>query len=296
MHLTVREADFGKMETPPADSCAANANPTRRMPMTDKTGAPDLKAALLDPTAVFEAPAPVAACEALSRAARIEVLCRWEYDARELDVEEDESIVGHDADSLLGAVHRALHALGAQLDLDEAPPTRQGGLTRAAVAASDGDGPAQVDAPTLAAMAAALDDEYKARATYRAVLAAFGAVQPFSNIVEAEQRHAEALLALYERFGETPPTDRWAGRVGAPASLAEACAAAIAAELDNAAMFDRLLGTVDHPVVLTVLRNLQEASCERHLPAFRRCLAREAGGGGLGAGGRRRRHRRRGGA
>ncbi len=46
----------------------------------------------------------------------------------------------------------------------------------------------------------ALDDRYKARATYRQVLADFE-VRPFSNIVEAEQRHIDALLVLFERYG-----------------------------------------------------------------------------------------------
>lgn len=41
----------------------------------------------------------------------------------------------------------------------------------------------------------ALDDEYKARATYRKVIEAFGPVRPFVNIVEAEDRHAEAIEA-----------------------------------------------------------------------------------------------------
>ena len=58
----------------------------------------------------------------------------------------------------------------------------------------------------------ALDDEYKARATYRQVLADFGEVRPFSNIVEAEQRHIDALLVLFERYGIEVPDDPWPGR------------------------------------------------------------------------------------
>ena len=40
----------------------------------------------------------------------------------------------------------------------------------------------------------AIDDEYKARATYRLVIREFGEIRPFINIVEAESRHIEALL------------------------------------------------------------------------------------------------------
>ena len=38
------------------------------------------------------------------------------------------------------------------------------------------------------ALVAALDDEYHARATYRAVINAFGDVRPFVNIVESDVR------------------------------------------------------------------------------------------------------------
>lgn len=268
--------------------------------MTDKdrhpARHPDATTALLDPTAAFASPEDVVACTDLPAAMRVEILRRWEYDARELDVAEDESIIGHDEDSLLGRIHDALRGLGARLDPDAAVPTRQGGIADSALEVAPDD-PDSIDVATRAALAEALDDEYQAQATYRAVIAAFGAVPPFVNIVEAEERHAAALLALFDRFGETPPVDRWTGKVKAPETLAEACAAAVAAEVDNAAMYERLLAAVDHPAVRRVLENLQAASRDNHLPAFRRCLARESGGrrgdggGGGAGGGRRRRHR-----
>lgn len=52
------------------------------------------------------------------------------------------------------------------------------------------------NAATVAAMAEALDDEYKAIATYESVLDAFGPVRPFANIVEAERRHAAPSCAF----------------------------------------------------------------------------------------------------
>ena len=142
----------------------------------------------------------------------------------------------------------------------------------------------------------ALDDEYKAMATYRAVLARFGDVRPFSRIVEAEARHAAALLRQFERLGLDPIPDRWDGRVEAPASLDDACAAGVEAEIENAEMYDRLLARTEDPEVRAVLHNLRRASQENHLPAFRRCLERGHDGGGHGGGhrghgGRRRRHR-----
>ena len=127
---------------------------------------------------------------------------------------------------------------------------------------------------TLAALREALEDEYKAQATYRKVIEKFGKIRPFINIVEAEGRHAFALLRQFERLGVEPPEDNWAGKVEAPASLREACEAAVAAEIENAEMYDRLLGEIDDPIVRNVLLNLKDASQNRHLPAFRRCVAR----------------------
>ncbi len=127
---------------------------------------------------------------------------------------------------------------------------------------------------TVAALEEALEDEYKARATYNKVIEAFGPIRPFINIVEAEDRHASALLRQFERLGLQPPKDEWPGRVEAPSSIAAACEAAIAAEIENAEMYDRLLAVVDDPSVRDVLLNLQDASKNRHLPAFQRCLER----------------------
>ncbi|MFO8024398.1 ferritin-like domain-containing protein [Thiohalophilus sp.] len=122
----------------------------------------------------------------------------------------------------------------------------------------------------------AIEDEYKARATYRRVLEEFGDVRPFSNIVEAEQRHIDALLVLFEEYGLHIPGDSWADRVETPTTLLAACQAGVAAEIDNAAMYDRLLAaSSDYPAVQRVLCNLQRASRENHLPAFQRCVERE---------------------
>jgi rubrerythrin len=139
-----------------------------------------------------------------------------------------------------------------------------------------------LDEKTLDAMREALEDEYRARASYRKVIEAFGPVRPFANIVEAEDRHAKALLALFERFGVEPPQDTWPGRVKAPSTLVEACRAGVEGEIENEAMYERLIAQITDPEVLTVMRRLQRASQERHLPAFRRCLERETSGGGRG--------------
>lgn len=137
----------------------------------------------------------------------------------------------------------------------------------------------------------ALDDEYKAMATYEAAIAAYGPIRPFINIVEAERRHADALLQLYEIYDLEPQPNRWRGKVQVPPSVEEACREAVAAEEENAALYDRLIATVEQDDVKQVFAALRWASQESHLEAFRRCAAAE---GACRKGTRRVRNRQRG--
>ena len=73
--------------------------------------ADDLARALLDPTAVFDAPEEVLGSEDLTREQKILILRRWEYDARELETATDEGMRGESADKL-DRVLNALRALG----------------------------------------------------------------------------------------------------------------------------------------------------------------------------------------
>ncbi len=124
---------------------------------------------------------------------------------------------------------------------------------------------------------AALDDEYQARATYAQVLEDFGDVRPFSNIVEAEDRHARALIGLFERYGIPVPPDTWPGRAPRYASAREACEVGVAAEIANTALDDQLGSGTERADIREVHENLREASQERHLPAFGRCASRDVG-------------------
>ena len=132
----------------------------------------------------------------------------------------------------------------------------------------------------------ALDDEYNAWTTYDQVIADFGELRPFTNIRDAEARHIEALTGLFGRYGLPLPANTWPGRAPRYASVQAACEAAVAAEIANGHMYERLLTTTQRSDILGVLRNLQAASQQRHLAAFQRCAQR----GGLGGG--ERRHRR----
>lgn len=122
----------------------------------------------------------------------------------------------------------------------------------------------------IQALNEALDDEYRALATYDQVIADFGEVPPFINIREAEKRHIEALCRLFARYGLSVPENPWPGNVGHYASLQGACETAVAAEIANAKIYERLLKATERPDILKVFRNLQTASQENHLPAFRR--------------------------
>jgi hypothetical protein len=128
-----------------------------------------------------------------------------------------------------------------------------------------------------AALNEALQDEYKACATYRAIIQRFGPVKPFINILAAEERHIRALVPLFAKYEVPVPVNDWPQRVKAPASLAQACQEGVEAEIENGAMYERLLLLVaDYPDIQQVFRQLQRASQENHLPAFQRGVARES--------------------
>ena len=83
--------------------------------------------ALLDPAAVFERPDQVLAVSNLTQAQKVEILQRWEYDARELQVAEEEGMGGRDPD-LLDAIISALHQLSVKPAGPGASPTKHGGV------------------------------------------------------------------------------------------------------------------------------------------------------------------------
>ena len=90
--------------------------------------------ALLDPAAEYDAPNDVLTDPDLSETQKIEILRRWEYDASEISVAEEEGMaLGKDVN--IGQVLQALHQLVPKMDTERSPPTKQGGLDRTAVRA-----------------------------------------------------------------------------------------------------------------------------------------------------------------
>jgi hypothetical protein len=106
----------------------------------------------------------------------------------------------------------------------------------------------ELSSSEISALHEALDDEHQAWATYDQVIADFGEVMPFMNIRDAEARHIEALSVLFRAYGLAIPENAWPGRVPRFGSVREACEAGIAAEVANAALYERLLSaTHGHP-------------------------------------------------
>jgi hypothetical protein len=88
----------------------------------------DIKKALLNPSAEFKRPDEVVRSTELTRDQKIEVLKRWEYDLRELQVAEEESMTApHPEAVTLDVVRAALRALGAAGDPEHSAPTKHGG-------------------------------------------------------------------------------------------------------------------------------------------------------------------------
>jgi len=119
----------------------------------------------------------------------------------------------------------------------------------------------------------AVYDEYHAYETYKKTIETFGNVTPFSNIIEAEIRHFNALEPLLIKYNVPAPINDWAGKIELPNTLLECCEVGVAAEIDNVKMYDNLLSYVgEYPDIQDVLYQLQAASYNNHLPAFRSCV------------------------
>lgn len=86
----------------------------------------DIKKAMLDPSGVFDSPTAVYNSPILTREQKIDILHRWEYDERELLVAAEENM-GDDPSGVLDEVLAVLHQLGAGIDVEHSPPTKQGG-------------------------------------------------------------------------------------------------------------------------------------------------------------------------
>lgn len=95
-----------------------------------------LAKAILDPPSVFVTPQDVLTDENLTTSQKIEILRRWEYDAREVSVAEDEGMPARNGETLQ-QILQALEKLVGDIDPSKTPPTKQGGLCREALKRTD---------------------------------------------------------------------------------------------------------------------------------------------------------------
>lgn len=78
----------------------------------------NIEQAMLDPTSVFSSPDDVLNEQSLTRKQKFKILHQWEYDARQLEVAEDENMAGGPSD-LLDNILAALNELNAHNDPGE---------------------------------------------------------------------------------------------------------------------------------------------------------------------------------
>lgn len=86
----------------------------------------NFKKALMDPSSFYNHPQDIVKDDDLSRDQKIQLLRRWEYDARDMLVATEEGMEGQD-NGTLEAVLKALKALDAGRKDETGAPTKQGG-------------------------------------------------------------------------------------------------------------------------------------------------------------------------
>ncbi len=121
------------------------------------------------------------------------------------------------------------------------------------------------------ALTQAILEEYGALNLYQSVIDQFGQVYPFTQIVLSEQKHVDALTRQAVKYGVTVPANPGLSTAPVFATLSDACAAGVDAEIADAALYDTLKPLTTHTDLLRVYNNLQRASLKGHLPSFEAC-------------------------
>jgi len=175
---------------------------------------------------------------------------------------------------ILVVMFLAIKPIGNKQTSNQNPVNRQNCLADDCLLVDNLDYPAgKLPQSTKEALDEAINDEYKALATYEAVISKLGTVRPFSMIKGAEEQHIASLKAIYDKYGLLAPKNTLSGKVTAPTTLKEACQIGVEAEIANAALYrEKLLPAVkDYEDIISVFTNLMNASQEKHLTAFERC-------------------------
>lgn len=119
----------------------------------------------------------------------------------------------------------------------------------------------------------AIQDEYAAYAEYELILDAYGSVNPFRSIINAESSHIDELTPLFATYGIALPVNDAADKTVLPISLDLAYDLGVQAEVNNIAMYDRFLQQELPDDVRAVFQELRDASVN-HLNAFSRNAAK----------------------
>ena len=187
-------------------------------------------------------------------------------------VEQEPQILDSDAASIqVEANQNATSDAAAENESSETDPEQQQDQSENLSAAE----PMSEEEIILAALMGP-DGEYAALASYQAVLDEYGLVEPYATILNAESRHADALIRQLERLGLEVPENPYLGTIAAPADLQSAAEAWAEGEILNIELYDYLITQTDDSQLLKVLNNLRSASLDSHLPAFQ--AAAENGG------------------
>lgn len=119
----------------------------------------------------------------------------------------------------------------------------------------------------------AIEDEWNAAITYEAIIETYGEVKPFTKIIQAEIYHASLLEPLFEIYSIDLPEKPTTDMITIPASLEEAFALGVDAEIVNIALYESFIAQGVPEDVQAVFEQLIFGS-EHHLSAFSRALDR----------------------
>lgn len=120
----------------------------------------------------------------------------------------------------------------------------------------------------------AIEDEYMARAEYKYVITTFGAQNPFSNIIAAEETHINYMNGLYNTRNMPIPTDNSGQYLVKPATIKDSLALGVEAEIANINMYKGFLTTPNLPDDVKTVFTQLKAGSESHLAAFQNGLNR----------------------
>lgn len=109
-------------------------------------------------------------------------------------------------------------------------------------------------------MTTAILDEYLALATYEKIVATYAITTPFTNLINGETNHIEALKNLMASYNFTIPANTVTANLTIPATLVACFEQSIVQEENNIAMYGEFLNEQLPEDIKLVFTNLQNAS------------------------------------